>query len=225
MTKCRCQFEEVEWFIDSKSSFFMTNSRKRNLQLHLYVLVSIKIKQNHVFFCRHKLYKKVLKKRNTVLCLFSTFIPEIWCWNLTSLILKQMSPYASLGMSDAKFNSSSLEVHVWAILGLTDCYCNLIVVPFNKKHQCLFVLAACETYYARGLKQMQFATEHSLTNQTVSISGLFRDLTWSDNRKLITEDRQCSLLHLHQTCSVKVLVSVWRNAWLLDRHTYTSFQV
>jgi len=51
------------------------------------------------------------------------------------------------------------------------------MVPFNKKHQWFFVLAACKTSYARGLKQMQLATDYSLHNQSVSISGPFLDLT------------------------------------------------
>ena len=36
------QFEEVEWFIERKSSFLWQTVWERNLQLHLYVLVSKK---------------------------------------------------------------------------------------------------------------------------------------------------------------------------------------
>ena len=38
-----------------------------------------------------------------------------------------------------------------------------------------FVLAVCETSYARGLKQMQLLADYSRHNQTLSISGPFLD--------------------------------------------------
>jgi len=48
----------------------------------------------------------------------------------------------------------------------------------TKSTYVFFVLTACKTSYARGLKQMQHATDYSsLHNQTVSISGPFLDLT------------------------------------------------
>jgi len=61
-------------------------------------------------------------------------------------------------------------------LGWTYLFYSLFVVPFNKKHQCFYVLAASKTSYARELKQMQHATDYSLHNQFVSISGPFLDL-------------------------------------------------
>ena len=36
--------------------------------------------------------KKVSKRQDTDLCGFSTFIPEIWCWNLKNLMLKCLRP-------------------------------------------------------------------------------------------------------------------------------------
>jgi len=136
-------------------------------------------------------------------------------------------------------------------------------------------LAACKTSYAPGLKQMQLATHYSLHNHSVSISGLFLDLTqacatqkawktkltntdlpraaksisfWCSLKVILERQsiytrsravatffaiakalagrmscrpakvwRQCSCLQ-HQTWNVKVLVSIWRNAWLLHLH-------
>jgi len=46
---------------------------------------------------------------------------------------------------------------------------------FQQKVLMFFVLAACETSYARGLKQMQLAPHHSLYNQTVIVSGPLLD--------------------------------------------------
>jgi len=63
-----------------------------------------------------------------------------------------------------------------AIFPLPDCFYNLLVVPFNKKHQCFFVLAVYETSYPRGLKQMQLSTDYPCTIKlSASQCGPFLD--------------------------------------------------
>jgi len=74
-------------------------------------------------------------------------------------------------MSDAQFK---ILLAVWKRKYCSCNICHFRLLQFIRGtflQKVFFVLAACETCYARGLKQMQLAAEYSLHNQTVSISG------------------------------------------------------
>jgi len=55
--------------------------------------------------------------------------------------------------------SSSLETQITLQHLPLQTACTIFSSYFQQNDYCLFVLAVCETSYARGLKQMQLATD------------------------------------------------------------------
>ena len=138
---------------------------------------------------------------------FNVYTWKVWCWNdwvqWHQCEWVVMRSYIVAAVWKRTHCSCSQHLHFQSASTIYSWYLS------TKSTNVFFVLAACKTSYARGLKHIQLAPYNNLHNQSVSISGPFLDLTqaWTTQKAWKTKLTNTNLPRVAKSisfcCSLK----------------------